>query len=55
MGVAHVAVAMNAGQHFVFAVNWKHLVHEIRMAIEARPLRHAPVALLDLNGLVKVF
>ena len=54
MSVSHVAVAVNAREHLAFVLRWKHFVHEIRVAVQARALRHAPIARLDLNRLVKV-
>jgi hypothetical protein len=54
MSMAHVAVAMNAREHFAVGVGWQHLVHDVGMTIEARVPSHPPVPRLDLNGLMKI-
>lgn len=45
---------MNTGQHIAARLGWQHLMHQFLMTIEASALRHAPVARLDLNRLMKI-
>lgn len=54
--VPHIGVAMHAGEGLVFRFCCnRRLMDEIRMAVHACRLGHAPVTGLDLNGVVIVF
>lgn len=46
---------MDAIEHVPACLSGEHVVNEIGVTMQTRPLRHATVARLDLNRLVKVF
>ena len=47
-------MAMDAREHLAVRIGRKHLMHDFRVAVQARALRHAPIPRLDLNRLVKI-
>jgi hypothetical protein len=53
--MADVAMAMDAGEHLAIWFGWKHLMHDVRMAVDACVLRYPLVAGLNLDRLAKVF
>ena len=50
-----IAVAMHAELHLAARLNRQHVVHVVGMAIQARILRHATVALLEGKSLHKSY
>ena len=54
MCMPHVAVAMNAREHFTFGFDGKQLVHEVTVAVQTCLLSHSPIARLDPDGLMEV-
>lgn len=54
MGVADVAMAVDAQRHFAILGHRPHLMDNICMAVETRALRNVSISLLDLDRLVEV-
>ena len=52
--MAGIAVAVDAQEHLASGFGRQHLMHEVRMAVQARVLRHAPVPRFDLDRFMEI-
>lgn len=54
LSMSDALVAVDAIEHVAAVLDGQHVVDELRVTVQASPLRHAAISRLDLNGVVNL-